>query len=471
MKKQIQSMITIVFGVAFSLHTYAVDQCNTTMECKVEFGDHATDCANSRSDASICMCGTERCDANEPGVPGINVPGLIQAEDYDRYADGTAGNAGNSYRNDDVDIQVTTDAGAGFNVGWTQANEWLEYDIVVDRTASYQLSARVASQPGGGMFTVWVDGTQRGAAVNVPPTGGWQAWRTLVLDLGSLPAGDHSLRVQVLAGGFNLNWYNIEQQGTQDNWLGRFNLNSDLLMAHFDSRPDPDDIHSVAGLATMLKDPRFSAVNYHAISGAYGIQGGDYIEAAHLFNLAFGASHWSNAHTQRNAALNQAYAKVSATLAAGGDVWVQEAGQSDFTADWVRRVRQNMPGIDTTTRIHVVQHSQWNEDKTTAADLNYVRTYTDYVKIDDGNSTQNATPGFNTKSGSNWSRALSDPEVGAIWQEAKRVADNAIANHQGWANPSIRDGGMDFSDVVEDCWIFGFEDSLNNTNSFFDEFL
>lgn len=33
----------------------------------------------------------------------------------------TAGNSGGQYRNDNVDIEATTDAGGGFNVGWTQA--------------------------------------------------------------------------------------------------------------------------------------------------------------------------------------------------------------------------------------------------------------------------------------------------------------------------------------------------------------
>ena len=33
------------------------DQCNVTSECKSTFGDRATDCANSGSAQSICMCG------------------------------------------------------------------------------------------------------------------------------------------------------------------------------------------------------------------------------------------------------------------------------------------------------------------------------------------------------------------------------------------------------------------------------
>ncbi len=37
------------------------DQCNNTAQCQVLFGSEATDCADSRSDTSICMCGNAPC--------------------------------------------------------------------------------------------------------------------------------------------------------------------------------------------------------------------------------------------------------------------------------------------------------------------------------------------------------------------------------------------------------------------------
>lgn len=38
-----------------------IDQCDTTAQCRVLFGDTATDCKNSQSENSICMCGAEPC--------------------------------------------------------------------------------------------------------------------------------------------------------------------------------------------------------------------------------------------------------------------------------------------------------------------------------------------------------------------------------------------------------------------------
>ena len=57
-------------------------------------------------------------------VRPIPVPGRIEAENYDTggagvsYYDDTAGNSGGVYRADDVDLEATSDAGGGFNVGW-----------------------------------------------------------------------------------------------------------------------------------------------------------------------------------------------------------------------------------------------------------------------------------------------------------------------------------------------------------------
>ncbi|WP_084645988.1 carbohydrate-binding protein [Marinimicrobium agarilyticum] len=477
----LKGLVTAALLVGLHSPALAQDQCDLTSECQSLFGSQATDCANSWSSSSVCMCGGQRCDELDDGGdtdPGsdnrYSVPGYVQAEDYARFSDTTAQNLGGEYRQDAVDIQTTTDNGGEYNVGWIETNEWLEYDLSVQTAGAYEAKIRVASNPGGGLFTLEIDGSQRAGGIQVSATGGWQSWQTLTVDLGQLSAGNHTLRVQVQSGGFNLNWFELAQAGGDNGggseMIGHFDASQDLLLANYDLRPDPDDLHTVAAFATMLHDSRFQNVNYHAVAGAYGTQGGTYIEAEHLFNLAFGNNRWSDAHNNRSGALNEVYGIASSVLSSGGDIWIQEAGQSDFSADLVRRIQQDMPGINTQQRIHLVQHSNWNQDQTTNADLTYVQNQTDYRKIDDGNSVGNGSPGFNSKDTSQWSRVLNDSQVGDIWAEAKRVADYSIEHHPGWKNPTIRDGGMDFSDTVEDTWIFGFN-HLHNHQSFFDEFL
>ena len=59
------------------------------------------------------------------------IPGLIEAENFDEggegiaYHDTTPGNSGGAYRQTDVDIEATSDAGGGFNVGYLVMGEWL----------------------------------------------------------------------------------------------------------------------------------------------------------------------------------------------------------------------------------------------------------------------------------------------------------------------------------------------------------
>jgi hypothetical protein len=55
------------------------DECNTTAECKQKYGSQATDCANSQSNSSVCMCGSSPCAAGGTGgaAGGGSVQGRI----------------------------------------------------------------------------------------------------------------------------------------------------------------------------------------------------------------------------------------------------------------------------------------------------------------------------------------------------------------------------------------------------------
>jgi hypothetical protein len=49
------------------------------------------------------------------------------------------------------------------------------------------------------------------------------------------------------------------------------------------------------------------------------------------------------------------------------------------------------------------------------------------------------------------------------------IANRYNAKDDRFDNTAIGAGGMDFSDVAETCWIFGFNDLLD-ANAFFEEF-
>jgi hypothetical protein len=409
--------------------------------------------------------------ASSVGGNGTAVPGVVQAERYVGFNDTTAGNTGAQLRSDNVDIEVTADTGGGHNVGWTDTGEWLEFPITVTQTGNYQASVRVASLNGGGMFTLESGGRTLGT-FSVNATGGWQAWTTLTANLGSLVAGSTTLRVQIQAGNFNLNWIELKlgtptssstggsSSSAPNVMLGRFNITKDFLLANFDTKPDPDDIHSMAALGTMLKDSRFAGVKYYAITGAYGSQGGTFLNATSVMNIAFPGS-WMSAHNNFANAVNTVLTKVIPILSAGGHLWVQEAGQSNFTAAIVRRLQTELPSVDTRIYVHVVQHSNWNEQQTNQTDLGFVRAATQYNKINDGN------PAFANGNGSNWGRATSNATVGNLWAVTRQSAQSQ--NNQGHNNTNIGGGGFDFSDASEDCFIFGFP--YTSVDIFFNTFL
>lgn len=149
------------------------------------------------------------------------IPGQIHAVDYDLGNQGVTyfdsdfmatsgspggGNTGGKYRNDGVDIQESTDPeGFGYNVGWTERLEWLSYTVHVDSTAHYDIDVRVASEPGGGAFRLFLGGERIGEDIQVEATGGWQAWESRRLESVALPQGTHELRLVVLNPGANIN--------------------------------------------------------------------------------------------------------------------------------------------------------------------------------------------------------------------------------------------------------------------------
>ena len=126
---------------------------------------------------------------------GVNA--TLQAEDYcDMYG---------------IQVEATTDTGGGSNVGYIDTNDWLSYDIDVPSTGYYNISYRVASKTGGGILQLSTDTDGTLGSVNIGPTGDWQTWTT-VSHRVYLQAGKQTYKLTALAGGFNINWFSINQE-------------------------------------------------------------------------------------------------------------------------------------------------------------------------------------------------------------------------------------------------------------------
>lgn len=128
----------------------------------------------------------------------VQLPGLIQAEDFDNggagaaYLDLTTGNAGGAYRQTNVDIEAATEG--AYDIGWVSPGEWLSYSVNVTAPGSYVLEARVASNGQGGTFHIEFGSTNVTGPLSIPNTGGWQRW-TSVSTLVALNAGPQTMRL------------------------------------------------------------------------------------------------------------------------------------------------------------------------------------------------------------------------------------------------------------------------------------
>ncbi len=248
----------------------------------------------------------------------------------------------------------------------------------------------------------------------------------------------------------------------------KFDQVKDLLLAHYDCKTDVDDLQSVAALATLLSNNRFSKIKYHAVAGAYGIQEGLYVPANDLFNLAFG-NNWTDAHDNFKNAVDDVKKIALSTLQDQGDVWIAEAGQSDFSAQLIQSIQADLPDLDINHRIHIVQHSDWNEEVTSSVSLDFVKTNIDYQKIPDGNAVGNGTPGFRSPDYTMWKDKISNPKLMEIWQLAVDLSDRYNGKEGRYHNEAISAGGLDFSDLSEVCWILGLEE-IKDTVHFFNLF-
>ncbi|WP_319480644.1 hypothetical protein [uncultured Draconibacterium sp.] len=248
----------------------------------------------------------------------------------------------------------------------------------------------------------------------------------------------------------------------------RFNAEKDLLVMQFDCKTDVDDIHSAAAFKTLLSSPDFSAVNYFAVAGTYGIQEGLYVPPNELFQQAF-EDKWTDAHANKVKAIEKMKNVTLQYLQKGGNVWIAEAGQSDFSAELIKAIQKDAPEINTAERIHIVQHSNWNEEVTSPESLAYAKANSKYHKIPDGNAVGNGTPGFRTPGYSDWKTKIKDAELLSLWELAVETGLKYNGKDGRYNNEAVAAGGLDFSDLCEVCWILGIED-IKNTEEFFNTF-
>jgi hypothetical protein len=133
--------------------------------------------------------GTASITVNDISNP-FAIPGKIEAEAYNAMFG--------------IQTEATTDAGGGLNIGYIDANDWIDYNVNVSTSGAYVVSFRVASALATGAFQLKVGSTVL-TSTTVPNTGGWQVWKTITMPV-TLTQGMQTIRILASGAGFNLNW-------------------------------------------------------------------------------------------------------------------------------------------------------------------------------------------------------------------------------------------------------------------------
>ncbi|MBI3883484.1 MAG: carbohydrate-binding protein [Sphingobacteriales bacterium] len=103
-----------------------------------------------------------------------------------------------------MDIEVCAEG--GYNVGWTNAGEWMEYTVNVVTSGMYKIDARVASGVNSSKkLHIELDGVNVSNTITVPYSGGWQSWTTVSVSTPVLATGVKVMRIVMETDGFNIN--------------------------------------------------------------------------------------------------------------------------------------------------------------------------------------------------------------------------------------------------------------------------
>ncbi|MFT7559370.1 MAG: endoglucanase [Flavobacteriales bacterium] len=111
-----------------------------------------------------------------------------------------------------VQTETTDDVLGGDNVGWLDSGDWMIWnlDLPQSSTGNYAVNYRIAAEGHAGRLKLeQAGGGFTYGEIAIAHTGGWQNWAT-VTHMVEIPAGEDSIAIAVMEGGWNLNWFQVE---------------------------------------------------------------------------------------------------------------------------------------------------------------------------------------------------------------------------------------------------------------------
>ena len=147
------------------------------------------------------------------------VPGKIEAENYDEgghnkaFYDNDRENQGKAYREDEVDVVDISDskcgdaACTGYAIGYTQADEWVEYTINVTADGKYNIIANVATAFETSAMQLFIDDKEITESVVLPKVDSvWTTYKEVEIGSVELKKGEHVLKLLITGAYLNVDW-------------------------------------------------------------------------------------------------------------------------------------------------------------------------------------------------------------------------------------------------------------------------
>jgi alpha-glucosidase len=146
--------------------------------------------------------------------PAPALPAIVKAANYDNGGEGIAFHVTRpapekpTYRQDDIGLATTSDAGGGYALTGLKAGEWVRYSIDCGNGGYFDMNVRAASAHGGGKVR-FVALDQTVATVDIPATGGDDMFADVTVHGIYLNPGVLSMMVFVDEPGFALNTFSF----------------------------------------------------------------------------------------------------------------------------------------------------------------------------------------------------------------------------------------------------------------------
>ena len=150
------------------------------------------------------------------GGVAAKIPGKIEVENYDdggtrhAYNDADAENQGDANVRTDEGVDLVA-GGTGVAIGYTKADEWIEFTVDVEEDGEYPIKAYASSGAENSSFCFLVDGKAVGDTVKMRMTAenDWSVYEEVSAGKATLTKGPHEIRLAITGDKVNVDWFSF----------------------------------------------------------------------------------------------------------------------------------------------------------------------------------------------------------------------------------------------------------------------